>query len=566
VGFLNERLRHAGRTLPVFAALRVTGRLAAAAALVVLLAAPGKAQFSPGELSRPHAQLEGTTNCATCHDVGHEISGKKCLVCHTEIAAALRATKGMHGSMSDRQSCSTCHKEHLGRDAAPTLFKKETFDHAATGFLLTGKHASVKCDDCHKLQHVRDDQIRKIVTTTGRKSYLGLQPACASCHADRHEQSLGSACQTCHDCTAWKPASGFDHRKTDFRLEGEHAKVACVKCHEGMTAQEGKILFTAKAFADCTPCHASPHNEKFTRAACSTCHRTEGWSRISETKFNHDLTGFRLDGRHRGVRCEQCHGTGPVGDSKTHRKRPSTKCEGCHADAHRGQLTSRYANACARCHTTHEFSPSTFALADHDRTKFKLTGAHLAIPCGRCHKEADGKSTFRFATLSCEECHKDPHAGRFTKIGGVKRTCEQCHVTSDWKQASFDHATTGFPLLDKHLAVPCSRCHGEEAGRVESRARGTVRECEACHKDVHGSQFVSAGATRCGTCHSPAGWPKLVFNHQTQSAFSLTGGHTKVPCTSCHREEHTASGDIVRYKPLPTRCESCHTQKRISNG
>lgn len=541
-------------------------RLLALAGVLALLALPGRAQFSPGDLSRPHAELEGTTNCASCHDVGQEISGKKCLACHTEIAAVVSAKKGLHGNLSDRQTCSACHKEHLGREAVPTVFKKETFDHASTGFLLAGKHASVKCENCHKVQNIHDEQVRKIITTKGRKSYLGLQTACASCHADRHDGAVGAACQSCHDCTTWKPASLFDHRKTDFRLEGEHGKVACVRCHEAMPVREGKVLFKTRAFVDCTPCHASPHNEKFTKAACSSCHRVEGWSHIADTKFNHDATGFRLDGRHRAVRCEQCHGVHAVREPRTPRKRLSTKCEGCHADAHRGQLVAVYANACARCHTTHEFSPSTFAVSEHDRTKFKLTGAHLAIPCGRCHKEADGKSTFRFASLSCDGCHKDPHNGRFATVAGVRQTCEQCHVTSDWKRTSFDHASTGYPLLDKHSAVPCSRCHEEGMGNGERRARGTPRECQVCHKDAHGGQFASAGVTRCAPCHTPAGWPKLVFDHQKQSAFSLTGGHMKVLCTSCHRPEQTPAGTIVRYKPLPTQCESCHTQKRVPNG
>ena len=44
--------------------------------LFILCVFSGKiiAQLSPGDLSKPHANLEGLENCTQCHDAGKKIS------------------------------------------------------------------------------------------------------------------------------------------------------------------------------------------------------------------------------------------------------------------------------------------------------------------------------------------------------------------------------------------------------------------------------------------------------------------------------------------------------------
>ena len=102
------------------------------------------AQFSPGELSRAHASLEGSSNCTQCHEVGKEISGKKCLACHTEIQQQLDIKHGYHFTISS-EACVTCHKDHLGKESHTFKFDNKSFDHAKTSFILTDKHATTGC-------------------------------------------------------------------------------------------------------------------------------------------------------------------------------------------------------------------------------------------------------------------------------------------------------------------------------------------------------------------------------------------------------------------------------------
>ncbi len=47
--------------------------------------------FSPGELAKPHEDLEGMRNCTQCHPAGDQLSQGTCLACHTELKGRVEA-------------------------------------------------------------------------------------------------------------------------------------------------------------------------------------------------------------------------------------------------------------------------------------------------------------------------------------------------------------------------------------------------------------------------------------------------------------------------------------------
>jgi hypothetical protein len=53
----------------------------------------------------------------------------------------------------------------------------------------------------------------------------------------------------------------------------------------------------------------------------------------------------------------------------------------------------------------------------------------------------------------------------------------------------------------------------------------------------------------------------LVFRHDIQITFALTGTHAKVECGACHKPQMRNGKLIVFYKPLSSKCESCHQGK-----
>ena len=544
-----------------------TGYVLAVALLTFMVKTPSSAQFSPGPLSAAHSRLEGPTNCTTCHEVGKEIAGSKCLECHREIRGLLERKTGYHAVSAIRQECIACHKEHLGVDAKTYLFDPEKFDHDLTGFTLSGKHGKISCADCHIGKFIRDPLVKDLLAKHSRQTYLGLVSRCADCHADVHKGKFGPECSTCHRSSGWKEVGSFDHSRTKFQLVGKHAGVSCDKCHKPGGAEGGKKFgpMPPETYTDCTPCHASPHRAGAVNGACTTCHDAAGWKKSLEKPFDHGRTRYPLEGAHAKVKCLSCHAMAPGRTFDAVFLRSFGRCADCHEDRHDGAFVKSYGNDCAPCHTVRAYSPSTFTFGRHQKTSWPLTGGHMATLCIDCHRKGPAGMpwNFRMKDPRCEACHADVHKGQFApqmKQGG----CSSCHSTAGWKGTAFAHdKLTSFPLEGKHAAIRCEACHKE----ITSRPAGEVKykklpaTCESCHKDEHRGQFAAAGKTECARCHPAAGWTRLIFDHDKQSGFSLSGAHARVKCAACHLRETADGVQFTRYKPLAAACESCHQKK-----
>lgn len=156
-------------------------------------------------------------------------------------------------------------------------------------------------------------------------------------------------------------------------------------------------------------------------------------------------------------------------------------CLKCHAPS-RGVSATK----CLDCHTVAGFSPSRFTLQDHQKTRYPLEGAHLAVPCIACHKPMPGRSArliqFRFPSTACATCHGDPHAGQFARSSPPLQ-CSHCHSVLAWSRVSFDHARARFQLEGAHRTVPCGSCHKTEAqnGQRVVRFKPLPVTCEGCH-------------------------------------------------------------------------------------
>ena len=188
----------------------------------------GNAQISPGELSTPHSNLEGISNCTQCHVLGDKVSNDKCLKCHTEIQLRISGQKGYHSSAEVKgKQCTICHNEHHGKNFQLVRLNVSTFNHNLTGYPLSVPHAKKSCKDCHSDKYITDQKLK-----AKKNTYLGVNPACLTCHEDYHRNTLSSDCLNCHNPNSFKPATKFDHAKARFALRGKHATVECIKCHK----------------------------------------------------------------------------------------------------------------------------------------------------------------------------------------------------------------------------------------------------------------------------------------------------------------------------------------------
>ncbi|MEW6510543.1 MAG: hypothetical protein AB1428_06230 [Bacteroidota bacterium] len=532
------------------------------------------AQISPGELSSPHAALEGMGNCTKCHALGKAVSNTNCVACHTELKSRIEAGKGYHAGLKSRE-CIECHKEHHGRSFSIVRFDQQSFDHGSTGFALEGKHREQKCAKCHTPAKITAQDVLQNSLLMSSGTFLGLPRDCVRCHADAHLTQLGNQCQECHGYDGWKPAPKFVHDRARYRLTGKHREVQCAKCHLVMPVDGKTVRYTGLEFETCANCHADPHNGRF-KKPCESCHTTNGWHEGAAKNFDHATTRFPLKGQHAAVRCDACHRPlRPAAGGKlvqTFAIAKFQKCTDCHEDAHRGEFARRSdKGACESCHTEKGFAPAKF---EHATARFMLKGKHETTGCKKCHGESTTGARgarvppdFRVKKFrECAQCHDDAHGGQFARRQD-KGGCESCHREDGFTPPFYtvrEHTQARFVLTGSHEAVPCAKCHPTNVVKAKSTRQfvwGREQKCESCHKDPHGGQFHAARYPGCAACHEPRAWNELAFSHD-RTQFPITGKHRGVTCNECHKELFVAGKDkIRRYTGAPTRCVACHPEK-----
>lgn len=545
-------------------------RLVLFAAVIVIWSGVLHAQISPGPLARAHNGLSGPANCTQCHAVSTRSATFLCSECHKEIAAEIQNRRGLHFVFSQSNTCVKCHSDHNGEnfnmlhwDPTP-----KGFDHSKTGYVLDGKHASTTCRSCHTAQHISLSSRALLKSKDLTHTWMGLSPACTTCHQDKHDGRFGANCLQCHNTTTWKGAKfdeqTFDHSKTRFPLTGKHLTTACAKCHT--PGDDGRPRYQGIKFQHCLDCHLDPHKGQF-KQDCDSCHSTSTWLKSSfANRFDHSKTDYPLVGKHLEVSCSDCHKNG---DFKA--KIPHNACADCHKpDPHEGQFAKRPdGGRCESCHTLQGWSPSTFTTADHAKTGFPLVSPHAKVKCADCHIPAGKQTKFKIKYALCIDCHKDEHEGQFAADPWRNR-CEQCHNGGTFKTSTFTidkHQKSSFPLTGDHLAVACNDCHKPIAPATKAVYHFSHLSCTTCHEDIHHGEFAtrmsqlnSAGKPLgCEACHSTKQWNDLSkFDHGT-TKFPLAGSHRAVDCIECHKAPALERTLLhVNFSKVPQECAECH--------
>jgi hypothetical protein len=523
-------------------------------ALLIIFALPVYCQLSPGKLAKVHSHLEGLNNCTKCHELGEKISEKKCLECHKELNTRISQDKGYHKSKNLKgKSCISCHSDHHGLNFEMIRFDKKNFNHNLTGYELKDKHRIEDCAKCHKDANISDPNIKKL-----KKSFLGLDTKCLTCHDDYHQKTLANACEKCHDYKAFKPAPLFNHDKSDFPLNGAHEKVKCESCHkrELRTGKEFQF-FTGISFKTCAACHEDPHRGEF-GANCASCHNEVSFHQIkANSNFNHSLTGFELQGKHKVIDCKKCHDNrqGTKGNYKEFESLININCLSCHKDEHE----KKFSNKCEDCHNQQTFKVNTkLKNFNHDLTGYSLEGNHTVVECKKCH--TGQKMTDPLPHDKCAECHSDYHKGEF--VNTSYNDCIACHSTSGFNESSFDlekHEKSLFPLNGAHIATPCFSCHK----KTETwKFRNIGINCIDCHENIH-SGYISnefIPANDCKKCHNDDSWNMISFDHN-KTRFKLEGKHNRAECRKCHLTYENDKIKSQKFLGLENKCISCHENK-----
>jgi hypothetical protein len=313
-----------------------------------------------------------------------------------------------------------------------------------------------------------------------------LEKECGSCHEPFSRRSQTRLCLACHKEIAADRSAGKEYHGR----QPDAAKQECNRCHTDHIGRDADII------------------------------------QLDRETFNHASTNFELRDAHKAVGCVDCHP-----QTVKFRNTPG-RCFDCHKaiDPHKGRL----GETCGNCHD--ETAWRRVKLFDHDRTKFRLQGAHRTVLCSACHVG----ERYKDIGTACVDCHRiqDVHTGRY----GAK--CESCHEQNKWSTVRFDHdKATKFPLRAAHAKVKCDTCHTGDLYRDK-----LATTCVSCHRkvDPHKGQLGS----RCQQCHGEASWRRMTSFDHAITRFPLIGRHAIVPCEECHRS--------LVFKGTPLNCASCH--------
>jgi hypothetical protein len=482
-------------------------------------------------------------------------AGTRCQDCHADI--------------HQRKLGANCEQCHSVRGWGVSI--KEIQQHN-NRFALTGAHAAVDCDSCHK--------------NAANSQFQTMSTACFSCHEADFKQTtapnhvtLGysTTCEQCHGTDNWLNAK-FDHNSVGFPLTGGHAVPprACTDCHINNT-----FNLTSTT---CISCHQTDYNNatspvphKGFSTNCQTCHDTITWT---DGKFDHSVTGFTLTGMHTVPprQCADCH-------KQNNYSLTSTACITCHQTDFTGaknpdHVAGGFSQSCEICHSTAAWQPATF---DHSKSAFPLTGSHTVPPrtCADCH----GVNNYNITNTTCISCHQTDYNNAKSPVphAGFPTTCEQCHDTVQWTDGKFDHSQTGFPLTGSHTVPPraCTDCHVNNNYNLNSTL------CITCHqKDFTGANSPvphTGFPTTCEMCHDTTAWTDATFNHNN-TPFPLTGSHMVPPracadchvnnnyislpttCIGCHQTDYNNAKSPVPHTGFPTTCENCHDTIQWTDG
>lgn len=241
---------------------------------------------------------------------------------------------------------------------------------------------------------------------------------------------------------------------------------ACAECHDD---SEAKVHVY---HGDCLACHTDAENHAQAEtprkvkvafpetAQCLACHVKDS-RRMNFTFAEHNRAG---------IQCSDCHGmhspkVKTLSVSMAKAGKEAALCATCHQDVQaRFNMPSHHpvkegGLSCIGCHDPHAGKQVTLA----SRTDQCLT----------CHQRIRGPQAFEHAPVAedCATCH-DPHGSPNRKLLQVAQPmlCLQCHSLPNVRhgQTALNTATT--------------------AAIVGERVSGAVlRNCTACHSQVHGS-------------------------------------------------------------------------------
>ncbi len=242
-----------------------------AALLVMLVANTGHAQAQATGTHSPHGNLN--VPCQNCHtatawrpiravpefdhnQTRYPLRGMHqsvtCTQCHVKpvFTSVGQRCQDCHADIHRRQLGANCEQCHTVRGWQVSIQQVQEHNNR---FPLTGAHAAVDCDSCHK--------------GAANSKFTTMSTQCYSCHQSDFQKTtlpnhvtamFATTCETCHTTDNWLNAK-FDHASVGFPLTNAHAVPPrqCADCHMNNNYGLSSVA--------CVSCHLPDFRERRTR-------------------------------------------------------------------------------------------------------------------------------------------------------------------------------------------------------------------------------------------------------------------------------------------------------------
>jgi len=361
-------------------------------------------------------------------------------------------------------------------------------------FPLSGKHASISCQECH---------------VDGM--YAGTPNLCTDCHIeDKPEIHYEGQCSICHLATRWTEIN-FDHSlavETDcltcheLDKPAQHYNGPCSACHNTTAWEPASFDHQVAGATNCQSCHRTDRPANHYSGQCSACHNTTSWRNAT---FNHQVAGAtdcqscHSDDRpanHYSGQCSACHNTTSWRNATfSHKAAGATDCQTCHRN---DRPANHFSGQCSACHNTSSWANATFSHKAAGATDCQSCHAqdrpanHFSGQCSGCHNTSNwGDATFKHGgsgTSDCKSCHSSPS-------NHWSGQCSNCHNTNSWSDVKVSGHR--FPMDHGDAGGECSSCHSGTSTSVN---------CYTCHnrsetEKHHAEEDIFDIGGRCLECH-----------------------------------------------------------------
>jgi hypothetical protein len=311
------------------------------------------------------------------------------------------------------------------------------FNHAATGFPLTGLHATAACETCHVAGVFKGTAKtcdgchalgKRVVATPMPTTHIVTDAPCDSCHFNastflgarfNHGTALPGQCRNCHNGrqSMGKPAS---------HATGNKATKSCDQCHRSFTWFQASWNHVGVVPGSC----ATPGNG---------CH-VQGENQYYRSTSTHVLTYMRTNN------CDDCHNF----VSWTPRHMPPTQlCKDCHnntdakgTSAYTGHTAITASQNCTDCHSTTTIYSASWAGALGAKPSNHIPYI-AAAQCINCHPTPStwltGATLHAYVSATCKDCHNSSpvYLGNMQRVtlgshhsSSASQDCISCHTKS----------------------------------------------------------------------------------------------------------------------------------------